>query len=155
MSAAYTLPFSNQVYHPANTFWGAVTSSEFSYKDSVDTLWTGCRLQDSDGVVQVYRPSGEERILVNNNVGAIEYLSGKISLTSFQPIAIGSESTGNTEPMEVFVTPASSDILPLREQIILIESGDVNITMLDDAGTGTYIKGSISTTDGSTLSTGY
>ena len=154
-SEAYTLPFSNQVYHPANTFWGAVTSSEFSYKDSVDTLWTGCRLQDSDGVVQVYRGSGEERILVNNNVGAIEYLSGKISLTSFQPIAIGSESTGNTEPMEVFVTPASSDILPLREQIILIESGDVNITMLDDAGTGTYIKGSISTTDGSTLSTGY
>ena len=57
--------------------------------------------------------------------------------------------------MEVFVTPASSDILPLREQIILIESGDVNITMLDDAGTGTYIKGSISTSDGSTLSTGY
>ena len=57
--------------------------------------------------------------------------------------------------MEVFVTPASSDILPLREQIILIESGDVTITMLDDAGTGTYIKGSISTTDGTTLSTGY
>ena len=76
-------------------------------------------------------------------------------MASFQPIAIGSESTGNTTPMEVFVTPASSDILPLREQIILIESGDVNITMLDDAGTGTYVKGSISTTDGTTLSTGY
>ena len=57
--------------------------------------------------------------------------------------------------MEIFVTPASSDILPLREQIILIESGDVNITMLEDAGTGTYIKGSVSSTDGSTLSTGY
>ena len=57
--------------------------------------------------------------------------------------------------MEVFITPASADILPLREQIILIESGDVSVTMLDDAGSGTYVKGSIATTDGSTLSTGY
>ena len=153
--AAYTLPFSNQVYHPANTFWGAVTSSEFSYNDSVDALWTGCKLQDEDGVVQVYRTSGEERIIVNNNVGTITYLTGKIELKSFKPIAIGSTTSGNTIPMEVFVTPASADILPLREQIILIESGDVSITMLDDAGSGTYVKGSISTTDGSTLSTGY
>jgi len=154
-SAAYTLPFSNQVYHPANTFWGAVTSSEFSYKDSVDTLWTGCKLQDANGALQVYRPSGEDRIVVNNNVGTITYLTGKLELKSFYPIAIGSETTGNTTSMEVFVTPASADILPLREQIILIESGDVNITMLEDAGTGTYIKGSVSSTDGSTLSTGY
>ncbi len=153
-SAAYTLPFSNQIYHPDNMFWGAVTSSEFSYKDSVNTLWTGCKLQDANGALQVYRPSGEERIVVNNNVGTITYLTGKLELKSFNPIAIGSETTGNTTSMEVFITPASSDILPLREQIILIESGDVNITMLEDAGTGTYIKGSISTTDGSTLSTG-
>ena len=154
-SAAYTLPFSNQIYHPANNFWGAVTSAEFSYNDSVNTLWTGCRLQDDNGVLQVYRSSGEERILVDNNVGTITYLSGKVELKSFKPIAIGSETTGNTTPLEVTVTPASADILPLREQIILIESGDVNITMLDDAGTGTYVKGSISSTDGTTLTTGY
>ena len=154
-SAAYTLPFSNQIYHPANNFWGAVTSAEFSYNDSVNTLWTGCRLQDDNGVLQVYRSSGEERILVDNNVGTITYLSGKVELKSFKPIAIGSETTGNTTPLEVTVTPASADIVPLREQIILIESGDVNITMLDDAGTGTYVKGSISSTDGTTLTTGY
>ena len=153
--AAYTLPFSNQIYHPANTFWGAVTSSEFAYNDSVKALWTGCKLQDSDGVVQVYRSSGEERIIVDNNVGAITYLTGKMELKNFKPISIGSDTTGNTTPMEVFVTPASADILPLREQIILIEPADVTITMLDDAGSGTYVKGSIATTDGSTLSTGY
>ena len=92
---------------------------------------------------------------MDNNVGTITYHSGKVELKSFKPIAIGSETTGNTTPLEVTVTPASADILPLREQIILIESGDVNITMLDDAGTGTYVKGSISSTDGTTLTTGY
>ena len=78
-----------------------------------------------------------------------------MELLSFNPIAIGSATTGNTTQMAVYVTPASNDVLPLREQIILIESGDVNITMLDDAGTGTYVKGSISSTDGTTLTTGY
>ena len=154
-SEAYTLPFSNQVYHPANNFWGAVTSSQFSYTDSANTVWEKCRLQDANGVVQVYRTSGEERIVVNNNVGTITYLTGKMSLTSFKPIVISSETTGNTTPMEVYITPASSDVNPLREQIILIESADVSITMLDDAGTGTYVDGTISTTDGTTLSTGY
>jgi len=154
-SEAYTLPFSNQIYHPSNTFWGAVTSSTFSYRDSAETLWDECRLQDSNGIVQVYRPSGEDRIVVDNNVGTLTYLTGKMSLSSFHPIAISSETTGNTTPMEVYITPASSDVLPLREQIILIESADVSITMLDDAGTGTYVEGSIATTDGTTLSTGY
>jgi hypothetical protein len=154
-SEAYTLPFSNQVYHPSNTFWGAVTSSTFSYRDSAETLWDECRLQDSNGVVQVYRPSGEDRIVVNNNVGTITYLTGKLALSSFHPVVISSETTGNTTPMEVYITPASSDVLPLREQIILIEAADVTITMLDDAGTGTYVQGSIATTDGTTLSTGY
>ena len=152
---AYTMPFSNQIYHPSNNFWGAVTSNTFSYTDSANTIWAGCRFQDANGVVEVYRTSGEDRIIVNNNVGTVNYLTGKISLTSFKPIVIGSETTGNTTPLEVYITPASSDVNPLREQIILIESGDITITMLDDAGTGTYVEGTISTTDGTTLATGY
>ena len=127
-ASAYTLPFSNQVYHPANNFWGAVTSSQFSYTDSANTVWEKCRLQDANGVVQVYRTSGEERIVVNNNVGAITYLTGKMSLTSFKPIVISSETTGNTTPMEVYITPASSDVNPLREQIILIERVSLQAT---------------------------
>ena len=88
-------------------------------------------------------------------MGTVNYLTGKISLTSFKPLVIGSETTGNTTPLEVYITPASSDVNPLREQIILIESGYITITMLDDAGTGTYVEGTISTTDGTTLATGY
>ena len=154
-SEAYNLPFSNQVYHPSNTFWGAVTSGKFAYRDSANTLWDGCRFQDNNGTVEVYRTSGEDRIIVNNNVGTITYLTGKMALSSFNPVSIGSETTGNTTPLEVFVTPASSDVNPLREQIILIQSADVSITMLDDTGTGTYVEGTLSTTDGTTLATGY
>ncbi len=153
-SEAYTLKFSNEIYHPSNTFWGAVSSGEFSYRDTANTLWTGCKIQDANGVAQVYRTSGQDRILVDNDVGTITYTTGKMSLVGFYPIAIGSVSTGNTTALEVSVVPSSSDVLPLREQIILIEDDDVSITMVDDAGTGTYVQGSSTTIDGTTLITG-
>jgi hypothetical protein len=154
-SGAYILPFSNQVYHPSNTFWGAVTSGKFGYYDSANTLWDECRVQDNDGILEVYRTSGEDRIIVDNNVGTMTYLTGKMELKDYKPISVGSETTGNTTSLEFFVTPSSSDVNPLREQIILIESDDITITMLDDAGTGTYVEGTLATTDGTTLSTGY
>jgi hypothetical protein len=103
----------------------------------------------------VYRTSGENRILVDNDVGEINYGSGKMSLLGFAPVAIGSDTTGNTTALDVYVTPSSSDVLPLREQIILIEDADVTVTMVDDAGTGTYVQGATSSADGTTLVTGY
>ena len=153
-SSAYTLKFSNEVYHPSNTFWGAVTSGEFSYRDSANTLWDGCKIQDANGTVQVYRTSGENRILVDNDVGEIIYGSGKMNLLGFAPVAIGSDTTGNTTALDVYVTPSSSDVLPLREQIILIEDADITVTVVDDTGTGTYVQGATSSTDGTTLVTG-
>ena len=91
---------------------------------------------------------------MDSDVGTDTYTTGKMELVGFFPIAIGSVTTGNTTPLEVTVVPSSSDVLPLREQIILIEEGDVSITMVDDAGTGTYVTGSSTGADGSTLITG-
>ena len=154
-SSAYTLKFSNEVYHPSNTFWGSVTSGDFSYRDTANTLWTGCKMQDSNGIIQVYRTSGLNRILVDNDVGTMTYGSGKLALLGFAPVAIGSASSGNTTALSVYITPSSSDVLPLREQIILIEDADISVTMVDDAGTGTYVQGATSSSDGTTLKTGY
>ena len=154
-TAAYTLKFSNEIYHPSNTFWGSITSSKFTYRDNANTVWEDCRFQDENGYVQVYRKFGLERILVANNVGTVTYSVGQINLTGFLPEAIGTILTGNTEPMTVSIVPASSDIKPVREQILLMEDSDINVTMLDDSPSGTYISGVHSTVDGSTLRTGY
>jgi hypothetical protein len=153
-SSAYTLKFSNEVYHPSNNFWGSVTSEDFSYRDTANTLWEKCKIQDANGTCQVYRTSGQNRIIVDNDIGTIIYGSGKMELLGFAPTAVGSASTGNTTALAVYVTPASSDVLPLREQIILIEEDDITNTMVDDAGTGTYVTGSSTGADGSTLITG-
>ena len=142
------------IYHPANTFWGAIKSDAFSYADTAGTVYTGCKLQDANGVMQVYRTSGADRILVANNIGTVTYGTGKVAVTNFKPAAVGANSSGNTSLLNVVVTPASNDILPLREQILLINSGDVSVTMIDDSGSGTYTTGS-TTTSGTTTSTVY
>ena len=154
-TAAYTLKFSNEIYHPSNTFWGSITSSKFSYRDTANTVWEDCRFQDENVYIQVYRKFGIDRILVANNIGTITYSIGQINLTGFLPEAIGTVITGNTEPMTVSIIPASSDIKPVREQILLMEDSDISVTMLDDSPSGTYIEGVHSTVDGSTLRTGY
>ena len=153
-TGAYDLKFSNEIYHPANTFWGAIKSDAFSYADTAGTVYTGCKLQDANGVMQVYRTSGADRILVANNIGTVTYGTGKVAVTNFKPAAVGANSSGNTSLLNVVVTPASNDILPLREQILLINTGDVTVTMIDDSGSGTYTTGS-TTTSGTTTSTVY
>jgi hypothetical protein len=57
--------------------------------------------------------------------------------------------------MTVSIIPASSDVKPVREQIILMADEDVTVTMVDDSPSGTYMSGVHSKTDGSTLRTGY
>ena len=104
--------------------------------------------------MQVYRTSGADRILVANNIGTVTYGTGKVAVTNFKPAAVGANTSGNTSLLNVVVTPASNDVLPLREQILLIDSGDVTVTMIDDSGSGTYTTGS-TTTSGTTTSTVY
>jgi hypothetical protein len=154
-TAAYSLKFSNEIYHPSNTFWGSISSSTFSYRDLANTVWPDCRFQDENGYIQAYRKFGLDRILVANNIGTITYSSGEIQLTGFKPEAIGAIETGNTEFMTVSIIPASSDVKPVREQIILMADEDVTVTMVDDSPSGTYMSGVHSKTDGSTLRTGY
>ena len=155
LTAAYTLKFSNEIYHPSNTFWGSITSSKFTYRDNANTVWEDCRFQDENGYVQVYRKFGTERILVANNIGTVSYSVGEVKLTGFKPEAIGTIITGNSEPMSVSIVPASSDMKPVREQILLMEDSDILVTMLDDSPSGTYVSGVHSKVDGSTLRTGY
>ena len=155
LTAAYNLKFSNEIYHPSNTFWGSITSSKFTYRDNANTVWEDCRFQDSDGYIQVYRKFGTERILVANNIGTVSYGVGEVKLTGFKPEAIGTIITGNSEPMSVSIVPASSDMKPVREQILLMEDSDILVTMLDDSPSGTYVSGVHSKVDGSTLRTGY
>ena len=124
----------------------SVISTEFSHYDADDTLRTGCNIQDSNGVLQVYRTVGTTRIIVANNVGTVTYGSGVVALSGFKPVTIG-DGTAN---LAVTVALASSDVVPVRDQILLITNNNITVSMVDTYGTGTSTTESSSTVSGST-----
>ena len=145
-STSYTLKFSNEIKHDSNTDV-SVSSTRFSHNDDNGTLRTDCELQDDDGILQVFRTSGADRVVVANNVGTVTYGTGVVALTSFAPTAI---SDGTSE-LSVTVEPESNDVKPYREQILLIANSDISLSMVDTSGTG---KATIVQTT-STTSSGY
>ena len=147
VSSSYTLAYSNEIFHPYNDYVDSVTSTEFSHYDESDILQTTCNIQDSNGVLQVYRTTGATRIVVANNVGAVTYGSGIVALAGFKPVSIG-DGTAN---LSVTVALASSDVTPVRDQILLITNNNITVSMVDTFGTGTSTtSGSGSTTSSAT-----
>tara|TARA_B100001250_G_scaffold414116_1_gene450765 strand:+ start:1496 stop:3373 length:1878 start_codon:yes stop_codon:yes gene_type:complete len=130
VASSYTLKYSNKI--PTVNGIPQITSTQFSHTDDNGTLRTACELQDANGVLQVFRTSGADRIIVANNVGTVSYASGNVALTTFKPTAIA-DGTSN---VSITVALDSNDIKPLREQILLISNNDITITMIDTGGTG-------------------
>ena len=145
-STSYTLKFSNEIKHESNTDI-SISSTRFSHNDDNGTLREDCELQDDEGILQVFRTSGADRVVVANNVGTVTYGTGVVALTSFAPTAI---SDGTTK-LSVTVEPESNDVKPYREQILMIANSDISLSMVDTSGTG---KATIVQTT-STTSSGY
>ena len=130
VATSYTLKYSNEI--PTVNGVSQVTSTQFSHYDDAGTLRTNCEIQDANGILQVFRTSGSDRIVVANNVGTISYASGNVALTTFKPTTI----TDGTANVSITTSLESNDIQPLREQILLISNNDISITMIDTGGTG-------------------
>ena len=142
---SYSLKFSNEIKHESNTDV-SISSTRFSHSDDNGTLRTDCELQDDNGILQVFRTSGATRVVVANNVGTVNYTSGLVALTSFNPTTI----TDGTSNVSITVEPSSNDVTPYREQILLISNNDISISMIDTAGSG-----KTTTVQTTTTTTGY
>ena len=148
-SASYKANFSNEIYHPNNTYIGAITSTQFTYNDTVGNSETECFLDDQDGIVRVVKLKLGIRTLIQNNIGTVSYSNGSISLSTFAPNAI----TGNT--VNITVTPAANDVSPVRDQILLISNNDVTVTATTDSteSIGSVVTIGSTSTSGSTSAT--
>ena len=136
VAATYTMEFNTTLAE------GTLTSTAFTASDG----YTYTLFDDSLGVVKLIRStytSATDSIAVDSpvaymtladgsqNLGTIDYTTGKVVLNNFTPYTI---SDGKTY-IKMTVTPGTNnqDITPLREQIITTDSTDtaaINITMV-------------------------
>lgn len=118
----YTLNFNNAIFNPHAGHSYAVSSNAFTFNGLTQYF-------DDDGngnIRRYYIAAGSTRTYTDSGVGTVNYLTGQVKLTNFNPTAIDGDI------LKINAVPASREIIPVRAQIILIS--DVKITMIEDRG---------------------
>jgi hypothetical protein len=89
-------------------------------------------LEARNGVLRTfYYKSNGEKVIVNENVGTIDYTTGKVVITSLLPQAIGINDFYDNDIMTVNVIPASDIINPSRNRIIAIDENNYQSIQLE------------------------
>ena len=139
-STRYDIYFRNALYNPVSgynaTNGGILESSGF--KISGDTTNVFFLDDDGAGNIRRYRLVGSVRTYANNTQGTINYSTGQITLTSLNVSSVENIRGAASTVIELIVTPKSNDIVPVRDQILEIDTANSTITVEVD----TFVGGS-------------
>lgn len=100
----------------------SVTSSQFTYNGFLAYLD-----DDGSGVVRIYRfNAAREKVYIDANAGVVDYTNGSIVIENFAPSAYADTY------MKITMTPDRLDIIPVREQILLMNEQDAIINLVGE-----------------------
>ncbi len=125
--SSYIVNFDNALYHPVDGYSSILSSTGFGYQDSTSSTTpkpnVDCFLDDDgSGKVRIYKVENSTKVYINENIGTINYTTGKITLLNFAPQYLTSDSD-----VEIKLTaiPANKDIETRRNQIIIVEESGI------------------------------
>ena len=142
----YTISFSNKLYHPYDGYnklltgvvhGGILSSSGFTITGDANTYYLE---DDGSGLVNAYYISGTSKVyLTSGSVGTIDYTTGDVVLTKINIGSVGDVDGATSTAIRLTVQPASNDVVPVRNQILQIDSVNLSVTGASDtiaAGAG-------------------
>jgi hypothetical protein len=100
----------------------SVASSQFTYKGFLSYL-------DDDGFgnVRIYRfNASRQKVIIDEFAGTINYDNGDLVIENFAPSAYSDTY------MKITVSPDNLDVIPVREQILLMQGDDVTINLVGE-----------------------
>ena len=146
----YTVSFNNMVYHPAINWSQTVVESTGFYLSGN----TNEQFIDDDGngnIRTFYLLGGTTKTITNAEAGTINYNTGVVVLTSFNITSV----TNADGTIGVTVKPDSNDVIPVRQQVIEIDTVATTVTAeVDDFATGSATAGVGYSTSSSTAPVG-
>jgi hypothetical protein len=132
----YTLSFNNALYNPHsghNASAGGIISST-GFKISNDSSASEHFLDDDgEGNLRVYYLSGTTRLYTDSTYGTVNYTTGEVILTSANITSISNVDGAASTVVRVFATPSSNDIVPVRNQLLSIDTTNSSVTGEVDA----------------------
>ena len=146
----YTIAFNNAAYHPSESWSQTMVESTGFYLDGN----TNEQFIEDDGSGKIrtfYLLGGTTKTITNAEAGTINYNTGEVVLTSFNITA----TTNTNATIDVTIKPNSNDVIPVRQQIVEIDTVATTVTAeVDDFATGSATAGVGYTTSDSTASVG-
>ena len=135
----YTITFSNALFHPhtghaadttGTTAGGILSSTGFTITGDASTYYLE---DDGEGLVTAYYISGSSKIyLATGSVGTIDYTTGDIVLTKINIATVGQVDGADSTSIRLTVQPASNDVVPVRNQILQIDTVNLSVTGVAD-----------------------
>jgi len=150
--AKYTLSFNNAFFNPHsghNSAAGGIVSST-GFKISGDDTNEHFLDDDGAGNIRVYYLSGTTRIYTSSTYGTIDYTNGEIILTSANITSISNVDGAASTQIRVTVSPDSNDIVPVRNQVLSIDTANSTVSgSIDEIESGSSQAGTGYTTTSS------
>lgn len=142
--SSYTIKFSNPLFQSTSrNKLGSVSDNNavitvsskfgaqmFTHPNQAGVLETSCWIQNEGNIIHVYKSDAANTVMVvKSNVGTVDFETGTIKLTAFTPTNI---TTNLVNELRIRAVPLNSDIMPTRDQIILLPRENIQITVVED-----------------------
>jgi len=163
-STKYELEFNNAIYNPHSghnaAMGGVVSSTGFKISGNDNEMFLN---DDGQGNIRLfYYTDGTTITYQDETAGTIDYETGKIVLTALNITSISNVDGATSTKIRLVVTPESSDVVAVRNQILQLDNANTTVTAGEDtiagggasAGVG-YTTSSSYTSTTSSTSSGY
>jgi len=152
-STRYDIYFRNGIFNPhtghKSGTGGVITTSGFKVTGDATNIYY--LDDDGSGNIRRYYFAGSIRTYINNTQGTVNYTTGQITINSLDIASIENIRGASSTLIEITVEPASYDIVPVRDQIIEIDTANSTITVEVD----TFVGGSADAGVGYTTTSNY
>ena len=142
----YEVSFNNAFFNPHSghneAAGGVIDSTGFKINNDSST---NEHFLDDDGAgnLRVYYLSGTTRVYTSRTFGTVDYTNGKVTLTSANITSISNVDGAASTLFRVFAIPNSNDIVPVRNQVLEIDTanssvgGEVDVVESGSSAAGT------------------
>jgi len=148
ISTKYDVYFRNAIYNPHTGHEPILSSTGFKVSGNDNEMFLD---DDGQGNVRRYYLVSGIRTYADISQGTIDYATGQITINSLNVSSISNIRGASSTVIELTVTPASNDVVPVRNQVIEIDIQNSNITVEED----TFVGGSAEAGVGYTTSQSY
>ena len=151
-STRYDIYFRNAINNPhtghKSSTGGVISTSGFKVPNDNNVYYLD---DDGSGNIRRYYFVGSVRTYANNTQGTVNYATGQITINSLTVASVENIRGASSSVIEITVEPASNDIVPVRDQILDIDTANSTITVEAD----TFVGGSADAGVGYTTTSNY